>query len=351
MIIRKSYPSTRTLRRQRSQVNTTQSSSDKGDPLIAHNNDNNNINNNIIDNNSNEVPVNVNDDHVVLPDAEADICDAEYNIEHRHDNNFAFYEDEEGRINNENDDLVELEGELDEAEADALIQQLKTVPDDDEEFYLSILLFAFRFNLSNSAIRGLMLLLKYALPNRQFHTSMYHLRKHFQTGRHYDIYYYCNECLKMLESEKHVCGNIRCASNTKVNVGMFSIFHLNKILQSKFDNPTFRKQRQYKNNRTKLNQNNIEDVMDGQKWGESAELYNNDQCIVIGLSLDGVPIYNSTKRTMWPIWMVYYDIPPSERYKQNNMTLLGVSFGSRPIMNRFLSPIIRQISMSVVTPI
>eukprot|EP00734_Pompholyxophrys_sp_LG126_P000211 Pompholyxophrys_sp_v1_NODE_50_length_3002_cov_18.682728.p1 type:complete len:838 gc:universal NODE_50_length_3002_cov_18.682728:311-2824(+) len=349
MDISESYPSTRTIRRRRKEARDFLVQND----IFLHTH---NVNNH--DNINDEGTIH-NEHEIVENSIENEQREGTYTENEEGGGNNT--ENEEGGVNNvdneegenylEDEEGGEFESAFNENDADTLVEHLKSVTDDDEQFYLSILLFSFRFNLSNAAIEGLINLLKYALRPKKFNLSLYHLRKHFATGRNYDMYYYCNHCLKMLLSEKHVCGNTTCPGNVKLNVGMFSIFHLKDILQQKFLNPSFQQQRQYKNNRNKIHDENIEDVMDGQKWAESTERYGDQRSIVIGLSLDGVPIYNSTKRTIWPIWMVYYDIPPTERYKQNNMTLLGVSFGTRPIMNRFLYPVVKQISDSSITPI
>eukprot|EP00734_Pompholyxophrys_sp_LG126_P000235 Pompholyxophrys_sp_v1_NODE_62_length_2619_cov_2.184405.p1 type:complete len:309 gc:universal NODE_62_length_2619_cov_2.184405:1112-186(-) len=233
----------------------------------------------------------------------------------------------------------------------SLINDLRLLEPNDKEFDYLILVYAFKYGLSNSAISTLLDLLQYAMPSKPFTTSLYRLHNHFNTNNDYSRHYYCNHCCSPLLTRNDMCVNAQCPGWVRTNAGMFANFGLQTVMRRMLARPQFAKLRAYKTDRVKHFPTNVEDIMDGSKWVESAELYNDSNNIVFGLSTDGIPLFKSSKKSMWAIWMVFYDLPPNERYKHHNMALIGISFGSRPIMNRFLGPVVDDIMKIRVHPI
>eukprot|EP00734_Pompholyxophrys_sp_LG126_P000265 Pompholyxophrys_sp_v1_NODE_78_length_2321_cov_1.577670.p2 type:complete len:182 gc:universal NODE_78_length_2321_cov_1.577670:1829-1284(-) len=109
--------------------------------------------------------------------------------------------------------------------------------------------------------------------------------------------------------------------------------------------------RSYKRTRQKINDNNYEDIMDGQKWRELCYLYDREDHVVCGLSADGIPLFSSSAVSMWAVWIIYYDLPPSHRYKRTYMTLAAISVGKKPMINIFLQSIVDQINQSHINPL
>ena len=66
------------------------------------------------------------------------------------------------------------------------------------------------------------------------------------------------------------------------------------------------------------------------------------------LSTDGVPLYKSSTVSIWPVYLVILNLPPSIRMNSENTILCGLWIGpSKPDMNILLSPIskyLRQLS-------
>jgi hypothetical protein len=60
---------------------------------------------------------------------------------------------------------------------------------------------------------------------------------------------------------------------------------------------------------------------------------------------DGIPLYKSSKVSLWPVYLVINEIPPRERFLRKNMLLWGVWQGvSKPHMNTFLQPFVESLS-------
>eukprot|EP00734_Pompholyxophrys_sp_LG126_P000257 Pompholyxophrys_sp_v1_NODE_74_length_2407_cov_37.196003.p1 type:complete len:414 gc:universal NODE_74_length_2407_cov_37.196003:1297-56(-) len=323
------YPSTRTLRRQRKEAEEREGLSTNAEY------NNNNIVNEEDDNNRNEE-----DGDVMFTNDDEDGGDVL----------FANNEEDGGDVlfASNDEDVDGLCHKLDDQQMALFKEEVKAVRDNHDELYLLILIYAFRYNLSNAAISGMLIVLEFAMTETDFHSSLYFLRKHFQPSHAYTLSHFCNHCSSPLPTDKHVCTTDLCPAKEKSNVGMFSIMDLKDLIQTKLLRPSFVELRKYKTERHKQQADNLEDIMDGQKWVRNKNTYDRDESIVVGLNADGVPLFKSSNLSMWAVWMVYYDIPPSQRYKHHNMSLLPVSFGRRPIMNTFFGPIVDAINDSEV---
>eukprot|EP00734_Pompholyxophrys_sp_LG126_P000110 Pompholyxophrys_sp_v1_NODE_9_length_5690_cov_16.428039.p1 type:complete len:824 gc:universal NODE_9_length_5690_cov_16.428039:2580-109(-) len=236
---------------------------------------------------------------------------------------------------------------------DRLVHDLTFESTDSDEMAWLVLIYSLRHKLSNVAISHLLHLLKFAIPGKVVPSSFYSIRKMLLPDKdiQYDLSYYCNYCCTPLESDEHVCQTVNCEGTIKRNVGMFAHYHLQPMIQQLLDRESFRQLRSYKQTRLGNSSDDLEDVMDGQKWKSNNCLYDNPANLVLGISTDGVPLYTSSQRSVWPIWIVYYDIPPESRYKRHNMSLVGLSFGSKPIMNRFLAPLVKSVNDTHINPI
>ena len=79
---------------------------------------------------------------------------------------------------------------------------------------------------------------------------------------------------------------------------------------------------QYRFSRQKKNPNNIEDIFDGSLYRQlSREDGPLNTCrsenISLMINTDGVEgIYQSTKFTLWPVYLQINELPPSQRYTE-----------------------------------
>ena len=66
-------------------------------------------------------------------------------------------------------------------------------------------------------------------------------------------------------------------------------------------------------------------------------------CLFAGLLIsDGIPVFKSTKFSIWPLYLAVNELPPNHRFLRKNMLLWGVWFGAeKPDMNTFLTPFVQ----------
>ena len=58
------------------------------------------------------------------------------------------------------------------------------------------------------------------------------------------------------------------------------------------------------------------DIYDGGEYvTASGKFKYNPACVSFTLNTDGVALYRSSKKSLWPVWLVINELPPSERYK------------------------------------
>ena len=64
----------------------------------------------------------------------------------------------------------------------------------------------------------------------------------------------------------------------------------------------------------------------------------NQNNITLTWNTDGVPLYKSSKLSIWPFFLVINELPYLQRFKRENMNLAGLWFGkTKPAVNIFLN--------------
>ena len=71
--------------------------------------------------------------------------------------------------------------------------------------------------------------------------------------------------------------------------------------------------------------------------------------IAIIVSTDGVNIFNSSGKKAYPVIAVNLNLAPAERYKQENLLIIGLWFGSQaPSFPYFLKEIVGDLNNVVI---
>eukprot|EP00734_Pompholyxophrys_sp_LG126_P000159 Pompholyxophrys_sp_v1_NODE_26_length_3750_cov_7.232206.p1 type:complete len:298 gc:universal NODE_26_length_3750_cov_7.232206:1526-633(-) len=187
--------------------------------------------------------------------------------------------------------------------------------------------------------------------SKEIPRSFWMMKEALHACESYEIRQYCNVCSVNIADDKDSCDVPDCLSSTNGDVGTFVVFDLYVQLRHLFLRPSFVEMRHYKSHREKIDDNSYEDIMDGEKWHNSFHIYDREDNVVCDLSADGIPLFSSSGVSVWAVWLVYYDLPPMERYKRTNMTLAAISVGKKPVMNVFLESIVEQICQSHTKPL
>ena len=105
----------------------------------------------------------------------------------------------------------------------------------------------------------------------------------------------------------------------------------------------------------------MRDVLDGtilRRLSAPGQFFCSKTNLALSLNTDGVPLYNSSSWTLWPVFLTILNLPASIRMKVENVLLVGLWYGpSKPPMKMLLEPVLeslRELSISGVvvrTPI
>lgn len=150
-------------------------------------------------------------------------------------------------------------------------------------------------------------------------------------------HYYCSACYTKLKDASPIC--LRC--NVKDNVTYLIEIPIIAQLRTLFKrSPFYKNISTHRFNREKSDISNIEDIYDGSvyKHLESSGFLSSKNNISFTWNTDGVPIFKSSKFSIWPFYLVINELPYELRMKKENVILAGLWFGiKKPQPNLFLS--------------
>ncbi|VDI09445.1 Hypothetical predicted protein [Mytilus galloprovincialis] len=92
----------------------------------------------------------------------------------------------------------------------------------------------------------------------------------------------------------------------------------------------------------------ISDILDGEEYRKLKEpggFLAHKNNITFSLFTDGIPLFQSSKVSLWPVYMILNELPPKQRFTRKNMVLWGIWQGcGKPQMNMFLRPLVEDLS-------
>ena len=157
-------------------------------------------------------------------------------------------------------------------------------------------------------------------------------------------HYYCCHCTASVSVNTEVCPNNLCRKpldRSKLNY--FLELNVQSQLKNMFSRKDFLDGLKHRFNRFKKKKENIEDVYDSENY--KALFYNNgplsdENNLSFIFNTDGVPIFKSSKTSVWPIFLMINELPYKMRKCREFMLLAGLWCGpTKPAMNLFLSPL------------
>lgn len=174
----------------------------------------------------------------------------------------------------------------------------------------------------------------HCLPEQLKKNSLYKFRKFFSLKEtNLQKHYYCSFCTRDLESAEDIC-----PSCPRKNNSYFVQLSFLEQLREMYKRNGFYTQLQKRFEKITDPPDIITDVYDGslyRKWVDNGFLMNPDN-ISFSWYTDGVPVFKSSKISMWPLYLTINELPFNERKRRENTLLLGLWYGDKkPNANSF----------------
>ena len=156
--------------------------------------------------------------------------------------------------------------------------------------------------------------------------SLYRFKKIFASVKTPLIrHYYCSTCLTEKDSDQKECEFCK----TKTKISYFIEVPIVTQLSKLYMRLGFKEMLNYKTTHQKICNDNLEDIYDGSIYKElcSKGFLWDPNNISLTWNTDGVPLYKSSKLSIWPFYFVINELPYAQRFKKDNMLLLLLDFG------------------------
>ena len=213
-----------------------------------------------------------------------------------------------------------------------------------------LLAFAVRHKLTNEAISDLLYLIHTICPQpNKACTSLFKLKKFFSSliiPVHFC--YYCSKCLNPISNiATSACSVCKMAFSSIKDFKYFVHFSVSDQIKSLFTRKRFFTNIQHHFLRVKVNESNYEDIYDGSLYQELMlpnGVLSSKNNISLTWNVDGLPLFKSSKFSLWPLYFVINELPYKLRKLKENMIIAGLWFGeSKSNMNIYLKPIVKEL--------
>ncbi|KAK6478319.1 hypothetical protein HHUSO_G20613, partial [Huso huso] len=211
-----------------------------------------------------------------------------------------------------------------------------------EQNGLLLMALKLKHKLTNDAVLDIMRVLK-VISGKTLPPTLYMFQKQFEniTGV-IEIHHVCKLCDSYIGTE---CSGKCCFcaeewnENESIKNGNFFFYlPMTEQLKSLLLDPNIASG--VLSCKGRFSDNTMHDIIDGAKYRTSYSTVP-DSCNVISLSFscDGIPVFNSSSFSVWPVLCVIIEIPPKERF--SHILLASLWFGSKkPDMTVFLQPFV-----------
>jgi len=209
-----------------------------------------------------------------------------------------------------------------------------------------LVLFVIRHNLTSEALENLLSIIAALLPASSIlPNSVSRFKKYFANLKHpFVFHHYCSFCFAYI-SQRGVkrCTNSHCLQDLSAKGGTSYFIEIPIVdqLQTMFSRSSFYKDLQHRFNRKKQAQENIEDIYDGRLYRSLVRkgILSSGNNISFIFNTDGVPVFKSSKVSIWPLYLIINELPHNKRFAKENMLFAGMWFGEKkPAMWTFLKP-------------
>ena len=216
---------------------------------------------------------------------------------------------------------------------------------------LLVLTFAIAHSITGRQLADLLTLINYfTLRSHPAMRSLYHFRKHFADMQSPIVkHFYCPKCFGSVTSECVVCPNERCKAKCQSkNKPYFIEMSVKNQIVNLFSRDGFYEKLQYRFTRQKSSNANIEDIYDGRIYKKMFDdgLLSNPNNISFTWNTDGIPVFKSSKCSLWPIYLSINELHVKQRMRRENMIFAGLWYGeSKPNFLLFTKPLLRDLKM------
>ena len=212
-----------------------------------------------------------------------------------------------------------------------------------------LLTFVVRHNLSNEAISDLLYLIELICPKPNLCcTTVHKFKKYFSyLVTPVKLCYYCPTCFSELSAKDTVCSICNSIFQSAKDMAYFLHFSISTQIRALFSKQKFLAGLSHRFQRQKQHIDNYEDVYDGSLYkklmspGGVLESMNN---LSLLWNVDGIPLFKSSKYSLWPMYFVINELPHRQRILKENCILAGLWFGeAKPNMGIYLKTIVKEL--------
>ena len=207
-------------------------------------------------------------------------------------------------------------------------------------------LYAIKYDLTGEAITHLLQFISLLLPSGNILPDT--LRKFKTFFNKLDgpviLHHYCAFCLSYVDKKAATCPNTACMKELSSQHAKAYFIEIPVVYQLSefFSRNGFYSDIQYRFHRTKKHPENVEEIYDGalyKKLSGKGGLLSCPDNVSFLMNTDGVPVFKSSKVSIWPLYLVINELNYSKRMAYENMIFAGLWFGEKkPAMWTFLKP-------------
>lgn len=212
-----------------------------------------------------------------------------------------------------------------------------------------LLTFVVRHNLSNEAISDLLYLIELICPKpNSCFTSIHKFKTYFSClVTPAKLCYYCPTCFSELSEIDTVCSICNSIFQSVKDMAYFLRFPISAQINNLFSKQKFLNGLSHRFQRQKRHINHYEDIYDGSLYkklmspGGILESKNN---LSLLWNVDGIPLFKSSKYSLWPMYFVINELPYKQRVLKENCILGGLWFGeAKPNMGIYLKAMVKEL--------
>ncbi|XP_028416230.1 uncharacterized protein LOC114540149 [Dendronephthya gigantea] len=209
---------------------------------------------------------------------------------------------------------------------------------------LLILCFVLRHKLTDVALGDLLLLLNTFFPNTVPPTK-YRFYKSFQLEQS-EKHFYCSNCSSYLGKNTAITLCKSCDSPfneaDSIKKGDYFVYiPLQKQIETTLSNAKLHTHLTNRKIEDSINSSVVSDITTSALYKELISEHSfSSNDISLTWNTDGIPVFNSSNFSIWPLQAFINELPSHLRSK--NILLLGLWFGQKPNMNIFLIPFVEE---------